>query len=80
MKLKRLTEYFRFFLLRFDFYLDPIPVTPEPALKRPTHLDLMPVINFTPKKSPNVSWSMTFRFFSIFCGYNPLTRLFSIGL
>ncbi|XP_031617898.1 capon-like protein isoform X2 [Contarinia nasturtii] len=32
---------------------DPIPVTPEPTLKRPTHLDLMPVSNFTPKKSPN---------------------------
>ncbi|XP_055322285.1 capon-like protein isoform X8 [Sitodiplosis mosellana] len=34
---------------------DPIPVTPESTLKRPTHLDLMPVSNFTPKKSPNES-------------------------
>lgn len=37
--------------------IDPIPVTPEPTLKRPTHLDLMPVSNFTPKKSPIVSES-----------------------
>lgn len=40
----------------FSFLLlDPIPVTPEPTLKRPTHLDLMPVSNFSPKKSPTVS-------------------------
>lgn len=51
---------------------DPIPVTPEPTLKRPTHLDLMPVSNFNPKKtSPAVSYlfrnlfPLIFFFFSL---------------
>lgn len=54
MKLNRLTEFSRISFY-FRCYLEPIPVTPEPPLKRPTHLDLMPITNFSPKKSPIVS-------------------------
>lgn len=60
---KHIFHFLLFFCFAFAFAsihlfilsIDPIPVTPEPPLKRPTHLDLMPITNFTPKKSPNVS-------------------------
>lgn len=54
------------FAFEFVFVLEPIPVTPDPALKRPTHLDLMPVTKFTPKKSSNVSRETANGFIAIF--------------
>lgn len=61
------------FLFFFKLLLcpDPILVTPEPPLKRPTHLDLMPATNFTPKKSPNVSGKSIL----IFIGKSSIKRM-----
>lgn len=35
---------------------DPIPATPEPPIKRPNQLDIMPVSNYNFRKSSSVSF------------------------